>query len=83
MASADTNTDRLLRHARQSLSRSGVPDGAKEIRQTSGGQRRLLKAANCRSDITGETEVPAAQEDFAAWLDTQRGTLTDDFEIGL
>ena len=67
-----------------------VPAGAKDTRVTARERAGLLEAARRRSGIEGETDLVtaglallAAEEDFGAWLAGQRGTLTDDFDIGL
>ena len=90
MPGTDGPTRLRIRHAQQTLSRAGILDGAKDTRLTVRVQTRLLEEARRRTGIAGETELVtagltllAAQDDFGAWLTTQRGTLTDDFEIGL
>lgn len=90
MTTTDTTIELRVRHAQQSLRHSGVLDAPKDTRVTARVQRRLLEAARSRTGIAGETELItaglallAAQDDFGAWLATQRGTLSDDFEIGL
>jgi hypothetical protein len=88
----DTDSPILLRihHAQQALSHAGILDGAKDTRLTVRVQTRLLDEARRRTGISGETDLVtagltllAARDDFGAWLATQKGTLTDDFEIGL
>lgn len=90
MKDADTTTGLRIRHARETLTRSGILDGAKNTRITIRVQQRLLEAARRRSGIAGETDLVAAglallaaDDDFGTWLAGQRGTLSDDFEIGL
>jgi CRP-like cAMP-binding protein len=90
MGTTDTTTRLRIRHARETLLRAGVLDGAKNTRVTVRVQDRLLEAARRRTGISGESDLVtaglallAAQEDFGAWLVGQRGTLSDDFEIGL
>ncbi|MEA2729398.1 MAG: hypothetical protein QOF70_3873 [Acetobacteraceae bacterium] len=90
MESPNTTIALRVRHAQQSLTRAGILAGAKDTRVTARVQRRLLEAARRRTGIMGETELVtaglallAAQDDFGTWLATQRGSLADDFEIGL
>jgi hypothetical protein len=90
MPGTDTPTRLRVRHAQQTLSRAGILDGAKDTRLTVRVQPRLLDEARRRTGIDGETDLVtagltllAAQGDFGAWLATQRGSLTDDFDIGL
>jgi len=90
METAETTANLRIRHARETLARAGVLTGAKDTRVTVRVQDRLLEAARRRTGISGESELVtaglallAAQEDFGAWLVRQRGTLSDDFDIGL
>lgn len=90
MANTDTTTRLRIRHARDTLTRAGVLAGAKDTRVTVRVQASLLEAARRRTGISGETDLVtaglallAAQDDFGAWLAQHRGTLTDDFDIGL
>lgn len=90
MERPDTATRLRVRHARDALTRAGVLTGAKDIRVTARVQAGLLEAARRRTGIRAETDLVtaglallAANEDFGAWLAGQRGTLSDDFEIGL
>jgi hypothetical protein len=90
MATTRTTTQLRIRHAREALARAGVLEGSKNTRVTVRVQDRLLEAARRRTGIAGESELVtaglallAAQDDFGAWLVGQRGTLSDDFDIGL
>jgi hypothetical protein len=90
MKSGDTTTGLRIRHAQQTLARAGILDGAKDTRVTARVQGRLLDAARRRTGIMGETDLVtaglallAAQDGFGTWLAAQRGTLSDDFDIGL
>jgi hypothetical protein len=90
MENVDTTTSLRLRHAQEVLTRAGILGGAKDTRVTARIQGRLLEAARRRTGILGETDLVtaglallAAQDDFGAWLGEQRGTLSDDFDIGL
>ncbi|MSP00125.1 MAG: hypothetical protein EXR07_03595 [Acetobacteraceae bacterium] len=64
--------------------------GAKDTRVSVRVQAGLLDAARRRTGIQRETDLIvaglallAAHDDFGVWLAEQRGTLTDDFDIGL
>jgi hypothetical protein len=90
MQGTDTATRLRMRHAWEALDRAGVLTGAKDTRVTARVQAGLLEATRRRNGDTGETDLVtaelallAAQEDFGAWLARQRGSLTDDFDIGL
>jgi hypothetical protein len=90
MEPGDTTTRLRIRHARESLARAGVLEGAKNTRVNVRVQEGLLEAARRRSGIAGESDLVTAglallagHEDFGAWLAGQRGTLPDDFDIGL
>jgi hypothetical protein len=90
MENIETTTRLRIRHARDVLTRTGVLTGAKDTRVTARVQAGLLEAARRRSGIQKETDLVTAglallatQEDFGAWLTGRRGTLTDDFDIGL
>ena len=90
MPTTDTTTGLRLRRARRSLTRAGILEGAKDTRVTARVRKRLLDAAHSRTGIASETDpitagltLFAAQDDFGAWLATQRGALSDDFDIGL
>ena len=90
MNAPDTTTHLRIRHARETLARTGVLEGPKNTRVTVRIQDRLLEAARKRSGIAGESELVtaglallAAEQDFGAWLVRQRGALTDDFDLGL
>lgn len=79
-----------VRHARDTLARAGILEGAKNTRVTVRVHDRLLEAARQRSGLQTESELVtaglallAAQDDFGAWLVSQRGRLSDDFDIGV
>lgn len=62
----------------------------KDARVTVRLQPRLLEAARQRSGIRGDAALVsaglallAAQDDFGAWLVSQQGRLSDDFDLGL
>jgi len=90
MENIETTTRLRIRHALDVLTRTGVLTGAKDTRVTARVQAGLLEAARRRSGIQKETDLVTAglallatQDDFGAWLTARRGTLTDDFDIGL
>jgi hypothetical protein len=81
---------RRIEHAWEALAQAGVLKGSKDRRVTVRLQDQLLAVARRRTGIEGESALVmaglallAAQDDFGAWLVAQRGSLSDDFDLGL
>lgn len=86
----DPVTIQRVRHAQETLAQAGTLAGSKNTRVTVRLQDRLLEAARRRTGIESESALVtaglallAAQDDFGAWLVSQQGKLSDDFDLGL
>lgn len=77
-----------VRHALLALERDGMLAGPRTRKLSSRVPPELVKAAMDRSGIDNETDlvtaalaVMAAPDDFGAWLVSQAGRLSEDFEL--
>lgn len=87
---SDHITRQRIRYAQEALAHAGVLEGGKNKRVTVRLQDRLLEAARRRTGIESESALVtaglallAAQDNFGAWLVSQQGKLSDDFDLGL